>query len=81
MQETRGAVRLLPEAVHGGARAEAPIDPEARAQGIEAVLGPGMPGPRKRKRVAHAAHADRGPAALRQLVIQEAEVEAGIVGD
>ena len=57
------------------------VDPEAHAQGIEAVLGTGMPGPRQLKRVDHSMHGHRRPAAFLQLAIQKAEVEAGIVRD
>ena len=61
--------------------AVAAVDPEAHAQGIEAVLGARMPGPGERQRVDHPAHADGRPAAALELEIEEAEVEAGIVRD
>ena len=36
----------------------AAVDAEPHAQGVETMLGTGMPGSRKLQRVAHAAHAD-----------------------
>jgi len=61
--------------------AMAAVDPEAHAQGVEAVLGARVPGTRERQRIDHAAHRHARPAAAFQLVIEEAEVEAGIVRD
>ena len=61
--------------------AVAAVDAEAHAQRIEAVLGAGVPGAGERQRVDHAVHADRRAAATFELVIEEAEVEAGIVRD
>src|SRR3954471_13033398 len=59
--------------------AMAAVDPEAHAQGVEAMLGAGVPGPRQSKGVHHPAHGDCRPAAFFELEVQEAEVEAGIV--
>src|SRR5690606_9852175 len=47
------------------------IDAEARAQGIEAVLGAGEFLPREGERVDHPALAQRGAAAAAELVIDE----------
>ena len=57
------------------------VDPEADAQGIEAVLGPRMPGSRQRQSVDHSAAANQGSAAPLQLEVEEAEVERRIVGN
>src|SRR6476661_747543 len=57
------------------------IDPEAHAQGVEAVLRARVPHARELKRVAHTLHADRRPAAALELVIEKAEIERRIVRD
>ena len=59
----------------------AAIDSEAHAQSVKAVLGAGVLGASEGERVAHAAETDDGLAALFELEIEEAEVEAGIVSD
>src|SRR4029450_13942321 len=57
----------------------AAVDPEARAQGVEAVLGAGVPGASQDQGIDHAAHADRVARTAPKLVIEETEVEGGIV--
>src|SRR5205809_3293195 len=59
----------------------AAVDPKTHAQGVEAMLGAGMPGAREGQRVDHAAHGHSLPSAALQFGIKEAEVEAGIVRD
>ena len=60
---------------------QAPVDPEAGAQRVEAVLGAGMPGAGDLQRVDHPGQADERMAAIVELVVEEAEIEAGIVRD
>ena len=61
--------------------ADTAVDAETGAQGVEAVLGAGMPLAREHQGVDHALHADGvAPAAL-ELEIQKAEIEARIMRD
>ena len=57
------------------------IDAEPHAQAIEAVLRPGMTCPGDHQSIDHPARADFRPAAMAKLVIEEAEVESGVVRD
>src|SRR4051794_25292209 len=59
----------------------AAIDPEADTQSVEATLGAGMPGAREGQGVDHPVHSDRRPPAALELVVEEAEIEPGIMGD
>src|SRR4051794_5696209 len=59
----------------------AAVDSEAHAQGVEAVLGPRMPGPGEHQRVDHSAQRHARSAAALELEIEEAEVEARIMRD
>ena len=59
----------------------AAVDAEAHAQGVEAVLGAGMPGAGERQRVDHPAGADRGRPHYLEFVIEEAEIEGRIMRD
>src|SRR5665213_963252 len=60
---------------------EAPIDSEPAAKRVEAVLRTGMPRPRQRQRVDHPAEADERARAQTELVVEESEIEAGIMRD
>lgn len=61
--------------------AMAPVDPVARAERVQAVLGARMQRAGNRDAVDHAAQVNGLPAAALQLGIQEAEVEPRIVRD
>src|SRR4051812_42080475 len=61
--------------------AQAAIDSEAGAERVEAVLGARVPGTRELERVDHPAEADQRPAAIVQLMVQKAEIEARVVSD
>src|SRR3546814_6021072 len=58
----------------------AAVDAIAVAERVEAVLRAGMELSRYLHRAAHAHHVERRPPGARQLGIDEAEVESGIVG-
>lgn len=55
------------------------VDSEPHAQGVEAVFGAWMPGPGEHQRIDHAVHADGRSAAALELVVEEAEIETGIM--
>ena len=57
----------------------APIDAKPSAQGIKTVLGARVPRPRQDQSVDHSAQANGIARAALQLMIEEAEIEAGIV--
>src|SRR5690606_2174799 len=59
--------------------AVAAIDPVARAQRVERMLGPRVPPPRERQRVDHPLERYGGLSARAELVIEEAEIELRIV--
>src|SRR6476619_8423916 len=59
----------------------ATVDPEADAQGIEAVLGPWVPSARQGQRIDHPMHPDWRTATPFKLMVEEAEIEARIVRD
>src|SRR4051794_8142518 len=52
----------------------APVDSEPRAQGVEAVLRAGVAASGDGQGVDHPAHADDGPAANLQLMVEETEI-------
>ncbi|KIU01436.1 hypothetical protein QU38_01640, partial [Staphylococcus aureus] len=62
-------------------RALGEVDAVAGAERVKRMLGAGMLDAGDRQRVDHAAQVDDRPAVARQLAIEEAEVEIGVVRD
>src|SRR5436190_20210623 len=58
-----------------------PIDTVASAEGVETMFRARMARPSQDQRVDHPGHAHRTPAAAAELMIEEAEVEARIMGN